>query len=256
MNFYKNYKSVSVNCINEPLKETDEVYVISDGKLYKWDNTVTNTTDIYLEHFKEVPVYDYPQIFKSCSFNSSVSFLDVVENIATENKIKYESNSNKPVKTESHLLNCCIENRSVFPKSHKELSLKDDLSGLVEWIIKVYKDATNNATDDSVIINVVNGLIPKGCTAEYLRDVNILKQVLTGSLTVSIISDDNVNRLFSIIKAVKDYCDKIKAAKESKKQSNAKEDNKASSAKEDNKASAKEEKKQQDNEEVKSNEAA
>lgn len=243
MNFYKNCKSVTVSCINEPLKETDEVYVISDGKLYKWDNTVTDMTDKYLEHFKEVSINDCPQIFKACS-DSSVSFLDVVAKIAAEEKIKYESNSNNPVKTERCLLDNCLKIKygSKFPMSYKRLSLEDDLSGICEWLIKVNK----NATDDSMIPGVVTSMIPKGYNKDELQD-DKLKQVLFGSLVVSL-EDKHVNRVFSIIKAVKDYCDNLKAAKESKKQSNA--------AKEEKTPNAKEEKKQDNDEVKKSNEAA
>ena len=228
MTFYKNYAEVSVNCIIEPLKETDEVYVVSDGKVYKWDNTVTSTTDKHLEHFKEVSVYDCP-VFKSCS-DSNVSFTDIVEKEVTKNKIKYES-TNDNAKTESFLLDYfAVKNRNIFPSKWEKVTMADNLGDIAEWIIKVNKP-------------VAMQLIPDDYK-DLSADDTQLAQVLTSALTLSL-RDDKANREIAIIKAVKACCDNLKAAKESKKPSD----------KDSKKSSSKEEKKQTTDEEKKSDEA-
>lgn len=217
--------------IIEPLNEGDQVYIVSnDGKVYKWDNTVTTTTDKYLEHFKEVSVYDCP-VFKSCSTKEeSVSFTDIVEKEVAKNKIKYES-TNDNAKTESFLLDYfAVKNRNIFPSKWEKVTMADNLGEIAAWIIKVNKP-------------VAMQLIPDDYK-DLSADDTQLAQVLTSALTLSL-RDDKANREIAIIKAVKACCDNLKAAKESKKPSD----------KDSKKSSSKEEKKQTTDEEKKSDEA-
>lgn len=214
MKFGKDFTITTFKCIVEPLKETDEVYVVSaEGKIYKWDNTVTELTDKYLEHFKEVsadvcPVFDTQD--HSC--DQTVSFIDIVAKEATDLKIKYESNSKNPFKTESFLLDHFINKCDLFPNNWEKVTLGDNIADIAEWVINVNKD-------------LVIPLIPK----EYrdLQDNAIyFKQVLVSVLTLSIY-DENINKLIAITKAVKDHCDKLKAAKEANKSSVTKAEEKA-----------------------------
>ena len=214
MTFYKNLTRTTLNCIIEPLKETDEVYVVSDGKVYKWDNTATETTTEYLEHFKEVKNIDCSVFNNNSCSDSNASFIDIVEKEATKWKVKYESNNKNPVKTEYHLLNHCVKNCDVFPNNWEKVTIKDDICSIAEWIINVNK---------SVAID----LIPDEYKA--LQDNEALKHVLMGSLIVTL-NDDSVNKLIAIAKAVKDYCDKLKAAKEAKKPADNKEEKKSDEA--------------------------
>src|SRR5574344_1996256 len=191
-----------LNCIIEPLKEGDQVYVVTaEGKVLKWDNTVTETTTEYLEHFSEVSVNDCP-VFNNCSCsNSTVSFNDIVEKEATKLNVKYESNSKNPFKTESYLLahfvEHFVEHCDVFPNNWKKVTIHDDTHSIVDWIIDVDKSSAMH-------------LIPD----EYkdLQDNEVIKRVLE-SIVILSLKDDKVNKLITIAKAVKDYCDKLKAAK-------------------------------------------
>lgn len=217
MKFGKDFTITTFKCITEPLKETDEVYVVSaEGKIYKWDNTVTELTDKYLEHFKEVsadvcPVFNTQD--RSCDL--SVPFIDIVAKEATDLKIKYESNSKNPFKTESFLLDHFINKCDLFPNNWEKVTLDDNLTDIAEWVINVNKD-------------IVIPLIPE--EYRYLQDNNsCFKQVLVSVLTLSI-NDDNVNKLLAITKAVKDHCDDLKAAKVSKKSSATKDDEKSDEA--------------------------
>lgn len=227
MTFYKNLTNTTLNCIIEPLKDTDEVYVVSNGKVYKWDNTVTETTTEYLEHFSEVSVNDCP-VFNNCS-DSNISFTDIVEKEVAKNKIKYES-TNENHKTESFLLNYfSVKNRNIFPNNWEKVTMADNLADIAEWIIKVNK-------------RVAMQLIPDDY--KDLSDDTQLTQVLASALTLSL-RDDKANREIAIIKAVKACCDNLKAAKESKIQSD----------KENKKPTDKEEKKQAVEEKKKSDES-
>lgn len=206
-----------LNCIIEPLKEGDQVYVVTtEGKVLKWDNTVTETTTEYLEHFSEVSVNDCP-VLNSCSVsnscsNSEVSFIDIVEKEATKLNVKYESNSKNPFKTESYLLDYFVEHCDVFPNNWKKVTIHDDIHSIADWVIDADKSSTMQ-------------LIPD----EYkdLQDNEVIKRVLESIVVLSSLKDDKVNKLITIAKAVKDYCDKLKAAKESKKQQDNKDDKKA-----------------------------
>lgn len=213
LDFGKDFTITTFKCIVEPLKETDEVYVVSDGKIYKWDNTVTELTDKYLEHFTEVSADTCP-VFNTQDNNYDTvgSFIDIVEKEATELKIKYESSSKNPFKTESFLLDHFINKCDLFPNNWEKVTLEDNITDITEWVINVNKD-------------IVIPLIPQ----EYrdLQDNAIyFKQVLLSVLTLSI-NDENINKLLAITKAVKEYCDKLKAAKESKKSSVTKAEEKA-----------------------------
>ena len=212
MTFYAIGTRTVLNCIIEPLKEGDQVYVVSEGgKVYKWDNTVTEITAEYLAHFSEVSVNDCPVLVNCSCSNSTVSFNDIVEKEAAELKIKYESNSKNQVKTESYLLDYFVGHFDMLPNNYEKVTLEDNIIDIAEWVINVNKD-------------VVMHLIPK----EYidLQDNEVyFKQVLASVLTLSI-NDENVNKLLAITKAVKDYCDKLKAAKEGKKQQDNKDDKK------------------------------
>ena len=206
----KNFTTTVLNCIIEPIRETDEVYLVSDGKIYKWDNTTASSAGEYLEHFSEVSVEDCP-VFntQNHSADSTVSFNDIIEKEAMDLKIKYESNSKNPFKTESFLLDHFINKCDLFPNNWEKVTLEDNIIAIAEWVINANKD-------------IVMPLIPQ----EYidLQDNEVyFKQVLVSVLTLSI-NDENVNKLLAITKAVKDYCDKLKAAKESKKSSDNKEE--------------------------------
>lgn len=211
MNFSRDFIDTTFKCIIEPLKETDEVYVVSDGKVYKWDNSVVSVTDEYLAHFKEVKNIDC-SVFNSCS-NSNTTFIDIVEEKATELNVGYESNNKKPFKTEFHLLNYFVKHCDLFPDNWEKVTIEDNINDIAEWIINVNKE-------------VAKQLIPD----EYKNDLpdnnTHLKKVFISILTLSL-KDDKVNKLLAIIKAVKDYCDKLKAAKEAKKQSDNKEEKKS-----------------------------
>lgn len=219
MTFYTIGTRTVLPCVIEPLKEGDQVYVVSNGKLYHWDNTVTETTTEYLEHFSEVSVNDCP-VLNSCSVSNScadstVSFADIVEKEATKLNVKYESNSKNPFKTESYLLDYFVEHfvehGDVFPNNWKKVTIHDDTHNIVDWIIDVDKSSAMH-------------LIPD----EYkdLQDNEVIKRVLE-SIVILSLKDDKVNKLITIAKAVKDYCDKLKAAKESKKLSDNKDDKKS-----------------------------
>lgn len=213
MKFGKDFTITTFKCIVEPLKETDEVYVVSaEGKIYKWDNTVTELTDKYLEHFTEVSA-DVCPVFntQNHSCDPTVSFIDIVAKEAAELKIKYESSSKNPFKTESFLLDHFINKCDLFPNNWEKVTLGDNITDIAEWVINVNKD-------------LVIPLIPE----EYkdLQDNDTFKQVLVSVLTLSI-NDDNVNKLLAITKAVKDHCDDLKAAKASKKSSDNKEEKKS-----------------------------
>lgn len=209
MDFSRDFTDTTFNCIIEPLKETDEVYVVSNGKVYKWDNSVVSVTDEYLAHFKEVKNIDC-SVFNSCS-DSKISFTDIVEEKVTEMKVSYESTNKNPIKTEKYLLDYFVKHCDLFPNNWEKVTIQEDILSIAEWIINVNK-------------SIVMHLIPD----EYknLQDNDALKQVLMGTFIVTL-NDDNVNKLIATVKAVKVCCDKLKAAKESKKPADNKEEKKS-----------------------------
>lgn len=222
MTFYTIGTRTVLPCVIEPLKEGDQVYVVSNGKLYHWDNTVTETTTEYLEHFSEVSVNDCP-VLNSCSVSNScadstVSFADIVEKEATKLNVKYESNSKNPFKTESYLLahfvEHFVEHCDVFPNNWKKVTIHDDTHSIVDWIIDVDKSSAMHLIPDEY---------------KNLQDNEVIKRVLE-SIVILSLKDDKVNKLITVAKAVKDYCDKLKAAKESKKLSDNKEEKQSDEA--------------------------
>src|SRR5574344_740588 len=138
MTFYTIGTRTVLNCIIEPLKDTDQVYVVTtEGKVLKWDNTVTETTTEYLEHFSEVSNADCP-VFNRCSVsNSTVSFADIVEKEATKLNVKYESNSKNPFKTESYLLDYFVGHCDVFLNNWEKVTIHDDIHSIADWIIEI-----------------------------------------------------------------------------------------------------------------------
>ena len=214
MRVYDDNRGITFNIITELLKDTDRLYIVSDeGKIYKRNNTVTARKSDYLENFTEVSADTCP-VFNTQDHNYDTvgSFIDIVEKEATELKIKYESSSKNPFKTESFLLDHFINKCDLFPNNWEKVTLGDNIADIAEWVINVNKD-------------IVIPLIPQ----EYrdLQDNAIyFKQVLVSVLTLSI-NDENINKLLAITKAVKEYCDKLKAAKESKKSSVTKAEEKA-----------------------------
>lgn len=213
--FYAIGTRTRIDCIIEPLKEGDQVYVVSEGgKVYKWDNTVTEITAEYLAHFSEVSVNDCPVLVNCSCSNSTVSFIDIIEAKVTELNVKYESNSKNPFKTESYLLDYFVEHCDVFPNNWKKVTIRDDIHSIVDWAVDADKSSAMQ-------------LIPD----EYkdLQDNEAIKRVLESTLVLSL-KDDKVNKLIAIAKAVKDYCNKLKAAKESKRSPDNKEEKKSDEA--------------------------
>lgn len=213
MRVYDDNRGITFNIIIELLKDTDRLYIVSDdGKIYKRNNTVTAGKSDYLENFIEVSAVDCPVFNTTSCSDPNVPFIDIVAKEATELKIKYESSSKNPFKTESFLLDHFINKCDLFPNNWEKVTLDDNLTNIAEWVINVNKD-------------LVIPLIPQ----EY-RDLQdnheYFKQVLVSVLTLSI-NDDNVNKLLAITKAVKDHCDDLKAAKVSKKSSDNKEEKKS-----------------------------
>ena len=216
MAFYAIGTRTRIDCIIEPLKEGDQVYVVSEGgKVYKWDNNVTETTTEYLAHFKEVQnIFFKENVAKSVVESDKVSFIDIIEAKVTELNVKYESNSKNPFKTESYLLDYFVKNCDIFPNNWKKVTIHDDIHGIADWAVDADKSSAMQ-------------LIPD----EYkdLQDNGAIKRVLE-SIVVLSLKDDKFNKLIAIAKAVKDYCNKLKAAKESKRSPDNKEEKKSDEA--------------------------
>ncbi|WP_031580001.1 hypothetical protein [Ruminobacter sp. RM87] len=90
-----------VPAICEPVRETDRVFVLRDGIIYEWDNTVTEVTaSDNLEHFYETNLI---------ISEKKISLLDEIIQQVAEG-VKYQSNENSPYKTEAFIMDRLYKN--------------------------------------------------------------------------------------------------------------------------------------------------
>ena len=181
-----------VPCICEPICETDRVFVLRDGVIYEWDNTVTeHTISPDLKHFTAT---DY-ELTKN-----KISVDDILSEIAKG--VKYKSDNTNPYKTEAFLLRTMVKHEKFCKVNAPELDSSsfglDDLKAMASALI---------SSDECGEL---------GSELKYLIDeCGKSVQDLQANLWVSR-KDKPTNKLLTAWFAISKLCENLKAAKEAR----------------------------------------
>lgn len=172
-------------CICEPICETDRVFVLRDGVIYEWDNTVTeHTISPDLKHFTATNLV---------LTENKVSVDDILSEIAEG--VKYKSD-----KTESFLFRTMMGHAKfrnvIVPELDSSSFGLDDLKAMASALISLYE---RNELDPEL----------KGLVDECGKSVPDLQANLWVSR-----KDKHTNKLLTAWFAISKLCEQLKANKE------------------------------------------
>ena len=185
-------KHVYVPTIYEPVRKTDRVFVLRDGVIYEWDNTVTEQiAEDDLRHFNET---------NFVLTENKVSVDDILAEIAKG--VNYQSNDTNQDKTESFLFVRLITSEK-FSKAKFDI-LDDSQFGLADlerFSVILSKFASREDVHrDEAFTKVFEGKTP----ADIQAGLWLSRK------------EKDTNRLLTAWFAVSKLCEQLKAAKESK----------------------------------------
>ena len=190
-------KHVYVPTIYEPVRKTDRVFVLRDGIIYEWNNTVTEQiAEDDLRHFNETNLV---------LTENKVSVDDILAEIAEG--VKYESNDTNPDKTESFLLKKLCDDKRFHNANVPELDDSQfcisDLKPIASMIISLaYRGE---------LCPEANEIMKKGGQSES----DVQAYMWLGK------KDKNMNKLLTAWFAVRKLCEKLKADKEAEQAAKA-----------------------------------
>lgn len=176
-----------VPCICEPICETDRVFVLRDGVIYEWDNTVTeHTISPDLKHFTATNLV---------LTENKVSVDDILSEIAEG--VKYKSD-----KTESFLFRTMMGHAKfrnvIVPELDSSSFGLDDLKAMASALISLYE---RNELDPEL----------KGLVDECGKSVPDLQANLWVSR-----KDKHTNKLLTAWFAISKLCEQLKADMEAR----------------------------------------
>lgn len=184
---YDPSNDICVPTICEPVRKTDRVFVLRDGVIYEWDNTVTEQiAEDDLRHFNETNLV---------LTENKVSVDDILNEIAEG--VKYKSD-----KTESFLFRTMMGHakfrKVIVPELDSSLFGLDDLKAMASALISLYE---RNELDPEL----------KGLVDECGKSV----QDLQANLWVSR-KDKHTNKLLTAWFAISKLCEQLKADREAR----------------------------------------
>ncbi len=198
MNFYSGWgEENEVDVIIEPLKEGDKIYLVRDGNIYEWDNTVTETTSEDLKHFKEVG-------FKLVEIEELPIQLKV-NNFMSENKERLiEISASSKLESElerkflidrfvlENLYNLDLFKRDIWTKVTED----EDLTSLIDWLHKVSPEHMRLLLNDNY---------------KDITNVETLKKLTEAWLLVNL-QQDEINKRVEILLAIRNACESYRTA--------------------------------------------
>lgn len=194
---YNNDGYIQFKGIMEPLKETDEVYVVSDGKVYKWDNTVTEVTDEYLEHFKEVgfklvEIEELPIQLRvnNFMFENKERLIEISASSKLESELERKFLIDRFVL--ENLYNLDLFKRDIWTKVTED----EDLTSLIDWLHKVSPEHMRLLLNDNY---------------KDITIVETLKKLTEAWLLVNL-QQDEINKRVEILLAIRNACESYRTA--------------------------------------------
>ena len=196
MSFYSGWGNENeVDVIIEPLKEGDKIYLVRDGNIYEWDNTVIETTNEDLKHFKEVG-------FKLVEIEELPIQLRV-NNFMSENKerlIEIAASSKSDLKTKflidrfvlDNLYNLDLFKNDIWTKVRED----EDLTSLIDWLYQVSPEHMRLLLNDNY---------------KDITNVETLKKLTAAWLLVNL-QQDEINKRVEILLAIKNACESYRTA--------------------------------------------
>lgn len=188
-------KHVYVPTIYEPVRKTDRVFVLRDGVIYEWDNTVTEQiAEDDLRHFNET---------NFVLTENKVSVDDILAEIAKG--VVYQSNDTNPDKTEYYLFKKLVSDGRFCKSTLPELD--DSQFGISDL-----------ATLGSIIFTLVNrGELPAEASKKIKESCRCPADVQAAFWIGR--KEKDANRLLTAWFAVSKLCEQLKSAKVASKQS-------------------------------------
>lgn len=188
-------ESKDIPAIIEPVNPADEVYLVRNGVVYKWDKSATEPGND-LEHFT------------ATTLTFSEIKLPTVDEKLTEfmKNVKYLSNAANPYKTEQFIIEkFIINNDQLKYVDLTDITLKDiNVRELVDWIYNIKPE---------YIVSIAAS-IKDAAHIKDIKDPEIIKQYTTAALTLNI-TMPAVNTVLYTLDKIKQICEKLAKAKSS-----------------------------------------
>lgn len=183
--------------INEPLKEGDMIYLVRDGHIYEWDNTVTETTYKDLKHFKEVglklvEIEELPIQLRVNNFMSENKerLIEISASSKLESELERKFLIDKFVL--DNLYNLDLFKRDIWTKVTED----EDLKSLIDWLHKVSPEHVRLLLNDNY---------------KDITNVKTLKKLTEAWLLVNL-QQDEINKRVEILLAIKNACKSYRTA--------------------------------------------
>lgn len=197
MNFYRNLTRITLNCIIEPLKEGDMIYLVRDGHIYEWDNTVTETSTEDLEHFKEVglklvEIEELPIQLRVNNFMSENKerLIEIAASSKLESELERKFLIDRFVL--ENLYNLDLFKRDIWTKVTED----QDLTSLIDWLYQVSPKFMRLLLNDNY---------------KDIKNEETLKKLTEAWLLVNL-QQDEINKRVEILLAIKNACESYRTA--------------------------------------------
>lgn len=183
--------------ITEPLKEGDMIYLVRDGRIYEWDNTVTEITNVDLKHFKEVglklvEIEELPIQLRVNNFISENK--ERLIEIAASSKLESELESKFLIArfVLNKLYNLDLFKNDIWTKVTED----EDLTSLIDWLYQVSPEHMRLLLNDNY---------------KDITNVETLKKLTEAWLLVNL-RQDVINKRVEILLAIKNACESYRTA--------------------------------------------
>lgn len=183
--------------ITEPLKEGDMIYLVRDGRIYEWDNTVTEITNVDLKHFKEVglklvEIEELPIQLRVNKFMSENKkrLIEISASLKLESELERKFLIDRFVL--DNLYNLDLFKTDIWTKVTED----QDLTRLIDWLYKVSPEHMRLLLNDNY---------------KDITDVKTLKKLTAAWLLVNL-QQDEINKRVEILLAIKNACESYRTA--------------------------------------------
>lgn len=197
MTFSNNWENEEIDVIIEPLKEGDMIYLVRDGHIYEWDNSVTEITNEDLEHFKEVglklvEIEELPVQLRVNNFMSENNkrLIEISASSKLESELERKFLIDRFVL--ENLYNLDLFKRDIWTKVTED----QDLTSLIDWLYQVSPKFMRLLLNDNY---------------KDIKNEETLKKLTEAWLLVNL-QQDEINKRVEILLAIKNACESYRTA--------------------------------------------
>jgi hypothetical protein len=183
--------------ITEPLKKGDMIYLVRDGHIYEWDNTVTEITNEDLKHFKEVglklvEIEELPIQLRVNKFMSENKkrLIEISASSKLESELERKLLIDRFVL--DNLYNLDLFKNDIWTKVTED----ENLTSLIDWLYQVSPEHMRLLLNDNY---------------KDITDVKTLKKLTAAWLLVNL-QQDEINKRVEILLAIKNACKSYRTA--------------------------------------------